>query len=195
MENLKKFNQFKKQNESNHLEYEKIMDIGYDEWIKHDDWSYTDMIEWVKQKYGEDYSFLILFGKLNQQVGNGGFIQYWDNGYASKQHSDTKLHNEIISYLQDNMLDIPHRAKLLHILNEFNNVVDDVGDECPDCGGAGEYYDDYDDEYCNCHECDGDGKISLNSYSTNYLDNEYYKIDDEILDYLEKQAKKILSAQ
>lgn len=207
MENLKKFKEFKKQNESDEIEYyQKIMDIGYDEWQKNDNWTYPDMIEWVKQNYGEDYSFMILFGKLNQQVGNGGFMQYWDNGYASihssgfgNRHSDSELHEEIISYLEKNLLDIPHRAKLLDILKTFNESVQDIGDECPECHGDGEVEnydydpeDEYDDEYLSCPECDGGGKISYDSHLS-FLDDRYYDIDNDIMDYLENHAKKLLT--
>ncbi len=61
--------------------WQSLVDLGYDEWQKQD-WSFEDMIQYCKLKYGEIVELAILTGKYHQQVLNGGHFQYFDNGYS-----------------------------------------------------------------------------------------------------------------
>ena len=63
--------------------HQSILDIGYCWWQKELVDRYSDMIEKMKDDFGKEFAILILLGKYNQQVGNGGHQQYFDNGYAS----------------------------------------------------------------------------------------------------------------
>ena len=62
--------------------HQAIMNVGYDWWQNTKGASMEDMILHVREKYGPVAEFAILFGKFNQQVENGGILQWIDNGYA-----------------------------------------------------------------------------------------------------------------
>lgn len=49
-------------------------------------WGYTDMLDWMKKEYGTFVVLFVRLGRMNQQVNNGGFSQYYTNGYASSQY-------------------------------------------------------------------------------------------------------------
>lgn len=58
--------------------WQKLMDGAYDRWQQHQDWSQPRMLQSCT---GPERAAVIL-GNLNYQVGNGGFRQWVDNGYA-----------------------------------------------------------------------------------------------------------------
>lgn len=138
-------------------------------------WGYSDMVEWTKETFGEWFAMMILLGKYNQQVCNGGHIQYLDNGYASVSmrgwgsHDDIGLHQEMESYFEKFWLkELPEGEKVFEILKEFR----------PETRPAGEY-DEYEDEmfYGQFDE----------------LDNRYYKIEEEWMNQLNEYAKSVMS--
>lgn len=82
--------------------WQAILNIGYNMWqSSKQDLSYSDMITWMRIEYGEFAAFCILVGKYNQQVTNGGHIQYWDNCYAGESHEDFSLHEQMLSGFRD----------------------------------------------------------------------------------------------
>ena len=66
--------------------WQRLIDLGYREWQKPENrnWSYGEMVEQAGETYGEVVKLLILLGACHHQVCNGGWIQYFDNGYASE---------------------------------------------------------------------------------------------------------------
>lgn len=86
--------------------WQRLMDLGYREWQKpaNRKWCYRDMVEWAGEAYGEVVKLLILLGAANYQICNGGFLQYFDNGYASggggcfhHHDEDILLHQEMLA--------------------------------------------------------------------------------------------------
>jgi hypothetical protein len=150
---------------SEHDAHQGILDVAYGKWQEQDKnskkhWSYFDMVNWAFENGGPDCAAAILIGKYNQQVGNGGHLQYFDNGYASgeggafSRHSidDLPAHEmmmELMVQLKLSETDIG--TKVLGIMKEFVNDLefeDEV--ECETCGGSGE---------SECEECGGEGFI------------------------------------
>ena len=58
-----------------------MLNIMYEEWQKREATSYKEILEWYEKEFGEMAKFGVLIGKMNQQVTNGGFSQYFHNGY------------------------------------------------------------------------------------------------------------------
>lgn len=78
--------------------WQRLMDLGYREWQMPENrkWSYRDMVEWAGETYGEVVKLFILLGAANYQICNGGFLQYFDNGYASGEGGCFHHHDEDI---------------------------------------------------------------------------------------------------
>lgn len=199
--------------------FQSLLDLGYDEWQKPENnkWSYSDMVQFVGEKYGELVAFAVLIGKYNQQVCNGGHIQYYDNGYASGSGAMTN-HGEDIS-LHEKLLDLCLKntelkifewyEPLKNILQRFTNFsIDEERYEtcsCSECGGSGEIIDEgiEDDDWTTegiemtCNSCGGSGEeeIDNDNYGQVYghdwenLDDEYYAINEQIEKDLEVYFK------
>ena len=56
-----------------------LMNAAYDRWQKHDDWSYEHMLAHCSAHE----RMAVLLGNFNYQIGNGGWSQWVDNGYAT----------------------------------------------------------------------------------------------------------------
>jgi len=95
--------------------HQAILDICYDEWNRPEnkDWSYADMVSYAKIMFGPFAEMMILLGKYNHQVCNGGHDQYFTNGYADTNgggcfadHShDVPLHKRTMKLMQKFGLD------------------------------------------------------------------------------------------
>lgn len=71
--------------------HQTILNIGYDWWNSNSNPNligYSDMIDYMDKEYGSIYGTLILLGKYNQQVCNGGHLQYFNNYYSRKDQDD-----------------------------------------------------------------------------------------------------------
>jgi len=151
--------------------HQAIMDVGYNWWVdKSDDVnSYDQMIFKMEKEFGYKFALLLLLGKYNQQVGNGGHVQYFDNAYASINNDDIELHKQMIEWFRKAGLDKTDLGRNIFEIMEdsgdvFEEMVGDnkqcdncggsseVEDECPECNGNGTIMD-------NCPECDGEGEI------------------------------------
>jgi len=206
--------------------WQTILDLAYNEW--QDDKnkevnSYTSMIEWTREKYGDFAVMVILLGKFNQQVCNGGHMQYYDNGYASRDddgsyrggfgHSHGEqiaLHEEIAELMNEFALPGVNdlTEKVYNVVKDFKVEIDDeeyTEDYCYECGGSGEmadYDDPENDEYVTCSNCDGSG--TEENYNENYghpyntsewdsLDTRYYEVNEEWEKWFENYVKSELS--
>lgn len=162
--------------------WQRLTDLGYREWQKPENrkWCYRDMIEWVGENYGEVVKLFILLGAANYQICNGGFLQYFDNGYASGegrglQHPDEDilLHKEMLALAGKYGL---HQsevgAEVWGILAEFCIVLgtDSAGDEDEGCGRG---------EVANTDELDA-------------LDTRYYAVNEKWVKSLKVLAVKWL---
>ncbi len=207
--------------------HQAILNVAYNKWQEtnrtEEKWSYADMIEWIQNTYGDVPAFAVLIGKYNQQVGNGGHIQYFDNGYAdgeggfSKQHDESiPLHEELVSLfikleITNPEFKIKNADKVLDILKRFQPQLDDERHEeisCEECGGSGYLMEDAlsdeedaEQEEVKCSWCDG-GRVEidnqnygdvLNTHELDKLDDEYYKVSDKFMESLNTLFKEIYS--
>lgn len=119
--------------------------------------SYDDIIYLVSKKFGKLPLLALLLGKYNYQVGNGGHIQYYDNGYASSESrgfgyskENINIHEEFLNLFKDLEMDeiLANGKKAYDIINSFELDLEDEIDSCPECNGNGRI---------NCYKCDGNG--------------------------------------
>jgi hypothetical protein len=116
--------------------------------------NYVDCMQEM-QAHDERLLFITLFKNLVYQVNNGGFEQYFHNGYANydkrDNHNELDAHDDLIKLFKKYVPKNDDTTKLLNILERFNeNVYEDI---CEYCGGSGDYCDE------ECDECDGSGYI------------------------------------
>jgi len=146
--------------------WQRLVDLGYREWQKPENrrWSYGEMAEWAGETYGEVVKLLILLGACHHQVCNGGWIQYFDNGYASEEvrrgSDDITLHKELLAlFTKYGIHQTRTGAEVYPILFEFRIVIGDSEEE-EDGGGSG------------CQEV-------INGDELDALDDRYFKICDQ----------------
>lgn len=161
---------------------EKYADKAFEIWKNGDVECQFESAKQISQKH-LDAIVAICF---NGQVCNGGFCQWVDNGYASSsieflidllERMETKNSNKIL--------------RMVRQLAEYINVEKkNIGfggnyweNPCPYCNGEG--FDTEDDEYEECHECNGTGYIVPD---LDKMDDTYYEINEkwmeEVNDYL-----------
>ena len=189
-------------------------DIGYEmvEYIINKDelqkMNYIDFMFEI-QGYDERILFIVLMKNLVSQVNNGGFHQYFGNGYSSfeknsERDGDISAHNKLIELYKKY---VPKNENTINLLNIFRKFRDSVmPEDCYDCNGNG-YFDEECSE-CNgsgwiedeeCYECNGRGSIETECYScggdgqgTYYtcycdFDDEFYNIFNKDMENLFKE--------
>lgn len=201
--------------------HQSILNVGYDEWQTTDkNWGYSDMVKWVKETYGDLPALAILLGKYNQQVTNGGHVQYFDNGYSSMENrgwldkdKDTELHDlmvELFEKLDFKSLELG--GEMLTLLRDFEVEIDEESmteETCNECYGNGtvenpdfdpDDEDSFEEDYMDCDWCGGSGWEECdnpnygcvdNSSYLSGLDDRYYKIDDRWMEVLEEYFTKV----
>jgi len=138
-----------------------IMDICYEDWQDNGpakDKSWGEFIEYILHTYGDEAAIVVFFGAANYQIGNGGIMQYLDNGYASEKRGYFS-NNSYDTDLQDQMLELASRegifktdtgVKVFTIFESIADVVQGVHEECYSC---------HNKRYVKCPECDGEGTV------------------------------------
>ncbi len=172
--------------------WQAVLDVFYKDWQENKFTSYGEMIS-VAEKENPRFALCILLGKLNYQVNNGGFIQYFDNGYASSRErtedvEDFDLLEKTVKLAREFLGgDFP---EICTLLEEVYDSIDYSYETCQYCSGSGSYYDE--DEEVTCDDCDGDGEIKtdevgLDDYLANRFDSRYYDLDveDKVSPFLE----------
>ena len=163
--------------------WQRLMDLSYREWQKPENrkWCYRDMVEWAGETYGEMVKLFILLGTANYQICNGGFLQYFDNGYASGEgecfhhhDEDILLHREMLALLGKYGL---HRlevgSEIYAILAAFRIVLNDDTE--------------YEEEDNGCRR----GDVS-NTDELDALDTRYYAVNEKWVKELKVLAAKWL---
>jgi hypothetical protein len=221
-DNFEKLSKDVKENFSEDGYWQSVLDLGYNEWNRPDGnvHSYEEMIDWVRRNYGDFAATVILVGKFNQQVCNGGHFQYYDNGYAShgggcfnKHGEDIQLHNEMVDGMKKlGMNDASKLSKkVFEIMSNFKVEIDEesyIEEQCYECSGSGEAYDEDgsidgdENEMISCPNCNGSGYDEVdnenygrpdNTFEWDSLDNKYYEVCDEWEEYFENFVKSKLS--
>ncbi len=142
--------------------FQEVLNLGYNEWQRRENWGFGDMVEWVEEQFGEEAALIVMLGKFNQQVENGGVIQWLDNGYASSSKErgrgwrtispemDISLLEDMISKLTDSPLAKSHLGQnVLQILKRIYAEFEDADANCDYC---------HNHRYVNCETCGGTGK-------------------------------------
>ncbi len=175
--------------------FQAVLDVGYAHWntLEGKGWSYAAMAENAERLYGNMAKLVIFQGKYNQQVGNGGHTQYFDNGYAdgegdcfSQHDAECPLHQEMIHlFRQSKLALLLHGKEVLRIMEDFHVEIDEARittETCDCCGGSGE-----EDEGI-CSNCDGSGQVVVDNPNRggtanhdlfDQLDDRYYAITDD----------------
>ena len=189
--------------------HQAILNIGYNKWQSVREWKYEDMLNWVEAQFGQFPRLAIQIGKYNQQVTNGGHIQYFDNGYASegggcftKHDPFCPLHKRMVFLFKESGLTESYLARdILKIMEEFYVELDmdrTVDGDCDECEGSGNVYDDEGEPH-RCDYCGGSGVDQIdnenygciiNDYTLNQLDDRYYEIYEEWMDVFEGICKR-----
>lgn len=146
-----------------------ILNLGYSKWRENEGWTYDDMVKWVSSEYGEFAALCILLGKYNYQVNNGGHKQYHDNcftgdvkrgPFGGNESCETPLHDMMVRLFHKFKL---HESKLGGKL--YGVLCDFVVEE-----------DDFEDDIFG-------HPVVLGA---NSLDNRYYEICEEWLEFFGK---------
>jgi len=181
--------------------HQEILNIMYEKWQNSENKkTYEDMINWIEGEYGEFASFAVLVGKYNQQVTNGGHIQYYYNGYAAgnvendNNHiAEILLHDRMVEIFKKFDFNIENKKELLSILQSLKYQIDNERyieeDE--------EEYDEDEEEYVtitNEYENDEYGEV-VNQSDLSELDSRYYKICDNIMEDFETIMEKELNLE
>ncbi|MFA6138743.1 MAG: hypothetical protein WC667_11730 [Sulfurimonas sp.] len=149
-----------------------ILNIMYEEkQSRKDGASYKEILEWYKNEYGELAKFGVLVGKMNQQVTNGGFIQYFRNGYCDGNGvyaSEIILHKELVVLFSQSGLNDETSLEVFKILQKFYIEIDEDFGEIVDNENYGEV---------------------INTEYLGDLDNAYYERCDEFMVILEQYFK------
>lgn len=180
--------------------HQHILDVGYS-WWRNDappSTSYGDMITYMINTYGRFAGMMILVGKLNQQVENGGYTQYYDNGYADGEGGCFKIHDpshplhiamiKEVEYFYENYFinlleetDQNLISEFLRIQKKFLDLYIETDEEYEE-----EEYDDETEEYYQVMVSNPDHGLFTDRASVAKLDSEYYKISDELIKTWEK---------
>jgi hypothetical protein len=131
-------------------------------------WGYADMLHNARHKYGELFFVMTLAGKYNQQVCNGGHLQYFHNGYGSGDSGGfgfghdpgVPLHREMVRELERSVLPLAETDTEKSVLGRAIGVMrdlrvridnsDTVDETCETCQGGGTV---------DCDSCDGSGYV------------------------------------
>ena len=169
--------------------HQDLLTIAYADWQSAGDWSYADMLKNTREKYSELVEFAVLIGKYNQQVCNGGHLQYWDNGYAGAGSgafcypTDAVLHERLIELFNKFEFNKLKFGNAVYVgLMSFLQSAKLPGD-CYECHGAGGW-DESDDDGGNpwfdeCGNCGGSGDDDTNIEDVSHLDSAYFDVSSE----------------
>tara|TARA_R100000808_G_C2097527_1_gene115734 strand:- start:95 stop:760 length:666 start_codon:yes stop_codon:yes gene_type:complete len=85
------------------------------------DWRYEDVLEHVEFTYGKLAKLVFMFSKYYYQVGNGGHLQYSDNGYAVAHEEMVTLLDEFILMYDDINSTPIYLKKVRSIVKEYRS--------------------------------------------------------------------------
>ena len=190
--------------------HQTILNIGYNWWQKSSEdpertkksIDYKDMIDYISETYGEIYAGLILIGKYNQQVTNGGHFQYYDNGYADgvggcmNEHDfNHPMHGRLVKWLKTLITNIETNhlnssilsklKELLIVLDNFYKIDIDTEEEITEREWIHDTDDEEDDGHWEDVEISNDEYGRMNYEHSKGFDEEYFKISEDVMDIME----------
>lgn len=139
-----------------------ISDLGLGLW--RDGVSYEEALTATTVLYGELAGLVTQLAFMDSQVANGGWQQYFDNGYASngggcfQSHDpDCPLHHKLVRLFETHKLfDVTYGALVLDIMKRFA-IIEDEGETVDELRGPEVYYivdneDDLSEQYYSIRE-------------------------------------------
>jgi hypothetical protein len=180
---------------------DKHMDNWYTKWQNSDISSMKDMLD--REDTTTEELISVCFGKLNQQVCNGGFSQWECNSYMSDtidhilewsekgiaicEELKEEKSEEFFEWVFDTLTDMKNEEHPDDMDSYEEQWVD-----CEDCGGDGEVWDDDTEEYETCGTCNGKGGYDEDVWVAEdhaeqymyFLDNyndAYYAFDEKLI--------------
>ncbi len=144
--------------------HENLMDEAYNLWNKNLSISYENFLELIENQLSPLHTIGVIFGNLNYQVDNGGFIQWYDNNYSCSIE-------KIINFLEDNKTFDVVFEDVLHIVYGVNEHIEHIEDGKKEINKVSYDYQDF-------------FKESLGHFlqkNLNRYDTKYYKINNEFM--------------
>jgi len=166
--------------------HQTVLSIMYEYWQRKDvNMNYDEITTWYKEEYGSLAQFLVLIGKYNQQVTNGGHLQYYFNRYSGTEDDETRvdlnLHKQLVVLMNKSELKDEISQKVFKILEELYITLD-----------TEQYIEEeiYEDGEFEIEEVENENYLEVeNTNILSKLDDEYYKICDVFMIQLEQYAK------
>jgi hypothetical protein len=152
--------------------HQEMMDKAYELWNKPEEnkkMPYEDFLETVSEELGNNYVDAVITGNMNYQVENGGWFQWYDNGYSVTIQ-------EIIDFFEKpEFNDCSEIKKLREILSSVEEQLD-----WKERGDREIQQVDYDfrDIFENALNEEFDKSVDR-------LDSQYYVISKKVMDILE----------
>ena len=189
--------------------HQTILNIGYMWWqeqINPNSLNYKDMINYISSTYGEIFAGLILIGKYNQQVTNGGHTQYYNNGYADgiggcfdKRDFDHPLHRRLISWFEkiikenQNKDYIDNLNNAFIIIKKFMDIPIDTEEYIEEEVYLDDDDEDFDDSKVEYEEVENDDFGQMDYTYASKIDEEYYLVDDQMMKVMEIISEELLN--
>ena len=148
-----------------------LMSNAYDRWRTNGDWTKEDFFD----QLSDHERIAVCFGNLNQQVGNGGFMQWADNGYYRPETMDV---------LRDTLAAIKERSSAADPLSALLDLAENVFAEHDWDFERRLFGDDYDDE----------SAWDIPSAALDKLDTLYYALGDAPLAMIDRHLAELGAA-
>ena len=148
-------------------------------------WSYGEMLDSARAKYGELFFTMTLVGKYNQQVCNGGHRQYFDNGYGERDGGgfgdshdmSLPLHGELLKAFEENILTMGIGLKQNESIRKAYGVMSKLSIEIDDDSESDNYRGIY------------------NQDELDELDDAWYKVNEEFMEHLNQLCARLFDTQ
>jgi len=138
-----------------------VIDEAYKKWD--DDLEFGQFVATLDAKQ----RLAVLVGKLNYQVGNGGFLQWHENGYSSEGHN---LLVQLSLYKKE-----PVVAEVMEIVEKALKIIDKYEKEIKEAERG------WDANYDEAEHLAEQRREALDP-----LDDKYYDLEDEFLAFIER---------
>lgn len=148
--------------------HQAIMNVFYAGWdyTENTPYNYYSEMIFVAHTYDPRFALLIMIGKYNQQVCNGGHTQFFDNGYADvdgggffSDHTNADLFHFLNELVDEYLFDEKFK-EIKDCINEAWDKVTQLTEDCDCCDGSGYVYN---EEEVEC-ECNGEDEDCCDCY-------------------------------
>lgn len=158
--------------------------------LKHGSVKFVDIVNYVNEQYNKTYiyemyyemledfgkevsilAFIDIFDKL---VERGGFQYYIESNISLESEYNLEVfHKDILMDIIELNIKKDIKDEITELISSIIVEVDyeeKIESKCIFCQGVGEKYEDFDDEYVICEECNGTGIYE--EYNDNFLECE-----------------------